>query len=228
MLSTIFILNTLLFCLIFYFGTGRDKRVLYVSILWIFSISTLALYKFFLKTDSTPPRYLVVFLGNVVFVLYVYNILKNKEISNNYIMAIHVFRIPIEVFLFFLYLEKQVPKSMTFIGLNFDILIGVSALIILIATNIFTFQLTKNILLIWNWIGLLFLMNIVVIAVLSAPLPFQQMSFDRPNIAVLSFPYVLLPSYIVPVVFLAHIIAIKHLGIKWSATAHLVDGSATA
>ena len=103
---------------------------------------------------------------------------------------------------------------MTFIGLNFDILIGVSALIILIATNIFTFQLTKNILLIWNWIGLLFLMNIVVIAVLSAPLPFQQMSFDRPNIAVLSFPYVLLPSYIVPVVFLAHIITIKHLGIK--------------
>ncbi len=129
-------------------------------------------------------------------------------------MAIHVFRIPVEVFLFFLYLEEQVPKIMTFMGLNFDILIGVSALIILIATNIFKFRLTKNILLIWNWIGLLFLMNIVVIAVLSAPLPFQQMSFDRPNIAVLSFPYVLLPSYIVPVVFLAHIITIKHLGIK--------------
>jgi hypothetical protein len=100
---------------------------------------------------------------------------------------------------------------MTFNGLNFDIIIGISALILFILIQLFKVNLGKKTLLIWNIIGLLFLMNIVVIAILSAPLPIQQLSFEQPNIAVLSFPYILLPSFIVPIVISTHITSIKQL-----------------
>jgi hypothetical protein len=54
-------------------------------------------------------------------------------------------------------------------------------------------------------------LNIVVNAALSAPVPFQQFAFDQPNIAVLYFPFVWLPGFIVPLVLFAHLAAIQKL-----------------
>jgi hypothetical protein len=61
---------------------------------------------------------------------------------------------------------------------------------------------------VFNLIGLGLLINIVTIAVLSLPTPMQRFGFDRPNIAVLYFPYVLLPTVIVPIVLFAHLAAL--------------------
>jgi hypothetical protein len=72
--------------------------------------------------------------------------------------------------------------------------------------------------LVWNFICLGLLFNIVVHAVLSAPLPFQQLAFDQPNVAILYFPYVWLPAFIVPVVLLSHLVAIRKLIIKTGQT----------
>jgi hypothetical protein len=58
---------------------------------------------------------------------------------------------------------------------------------------------------IWNWICLALLLNIVVRAVLSAPSPIQQFAFDQPNIAILHFPFVFLPGFIVPAVLFCHL-----------------------
>ena len=65
--------------------------------------------------------------------------------------------------------------------------------------------------LLWNFIALVLLINIVVNAVLSAPFPFQQFAFDQPNIAVLYFPFVLLPAFIVPIVLFGHLVSIRQL-----------------
>ncbi|MEM9987092.1 MAG: hypothetical protein AAF804_18515, partial [Bacteroidota bacterium] len=54
----------------------------------------------------------------------------------------------------------------------------------------------------------------VGIAILSAPLPFQQLAFEQPNVAVLRFPYVLLPGVVVPLVLLSHLLSLKYL--LWS------------
>ncbi|HVF96549.1 MAG TPA: hypothetical protein VM871_04480, partial [Flavisolibacter sp.] len=39
-------------------------------------------------------------------------------------------------------------------------------------------------------------------------------AFDQPNIAVLYFPFIWLPSFIVPVVLLSHLVCIRQL-LKW-------------
>jgi hypothetical protein len=70
------------------------------------------------------------------------------------------------------------------------------------------------VLLIWNVVCLGLLVNIVVIAILSVPTAFQQFGFDQPNIAIGQFPYVWLPSVVVPIVLLSHLVIIRSLVLK--------------
>ncbi len=105
---------------------------------------------------------------------------------------------------------KAVPELMTFEGRNFDILSGISAPIVYYLYFI-KGKISKRTLIIWNFICLLLLVNIVVHAILSAPTPFQKMAFDQPNIAVLHSPFHLLPAIVVPLVFLSHLASIRLL-----------------
>jgi hypothetical protein len=68
-----------------------------------------------------------------------------------------------------------------------------------------------RLILIWNILCLGLLINILANALLSAPFPFQQFAFDQPNIAILYFPFNLLPTFVVPLVLLAHLAAIRQL-----------------
>ncbi|MFY7909091.1 MAG: hypothetical protein ACOVO2_06045, partial [Emticicia sp.] len=71
--------------------------------------------------------------------------------------------------------------------------------------------LSHKILLSWNIMCLLLLINIVFNALLASPVPFQQFAFEQPNIAILYFPYNLLPSMVVPLVLFSHLVAIRRL-----------------
>ncbi|WP_208646852.1 hypothetical protein [Pedobacter jejuensis] len=66
-------------------------------------------------------------------------------------------------------------------------------------------------LLVWTFICLGLLLNIVVNAVLSASSPFQQFGFDQPNVTILNFPFSWLPAFIVPLVLFAHLATIRRL-----------------
>ncbi|MDB6080057.1 MAG: putative transrane protein of unknown function, partial [Akkermansiaceae bacterium] len=46
---------------------------------------------------------------------------------------------------------------------------------------------------------------------LSAPFPFQRLALDQPNVAILSFPFIWLPTFIVPVVLFTHLASIRQL-----------------
>jgi len=99
---------------------------------------------------------------------------------------------------------------MTFEGQNFDILSGLTAPIIFYVGFIKK-RIGRKAMLVWNFLCLGLLINIVVIAVLSAPFPFQKLAFDQPNIAVLYFPFVWLPCCIVPLVLFSHVATIRQL-----------------
>jgi len=103
---------------------------------------------------------------------------------------------------------------MTFSGRNFDILAGITAPIIYFVCFRDSAISNRLLLLIWNFISLLLLLNIVINAILSLPFPFQQFAFDQPNIAVLYFPFTWLPSCIVMAVLFSHLIAISRLAKK--------------
>ena len=103
---------------------------------------------------------------------------------------------------------------MTFEGYNFDILSGISAPIIYFAFN----KISKNMLVVWNIICLGLLINIVTIAILSVPTPFQKLGFEQPNLGVTYFPFVWLPGVVVPLVFLSHLASIRKLFIESKRT----------
>ena len=104
----------------------------------------------------------------------------------------------------------MVPELMTFEGRNFDILAGITAPFM----AYFVFEkkkLGRQTLLIWNFICLGLLANIVINALLSAPFPFQQFAFEQPNIAILNFPFSWLPTFVVPMVLFGHLVSIRQL-----------------
>ena len=99
---------------------------------------------------------------------------------------------------------------MTFEGRNFDIVAGITAPLIAYF-GLTKAKLNRQAILIWNFVCLGLLVNIVANALLSAPSPIQKFAFDQPNIAILNFPFIWLPTFIVPVVLFGHLTSIKQL-----------------
>ena len=211
MLTIGFLLITLSAFVLFYLATGRNNTVLLVSILWVTLIGTMALLGFFQDTESLPPRFMLVLLGNIALVSYSYRTLKTNPINEKLLLLIHGMRLPVEIGLYQLFLLGLVPQIMTYAGRNYDIAIGISALLLFLLGITSKTSIGRKLNLTWQSAGLISLLIIVVTAILSAPSPFQVFAFDQPNIAVLRFPFILLPAYIVPTVFLSHLLTLRKL-----------------
>ena len=209
MLSFIFIGITLLSLLLFYYATGKSKRVLLVNILWILVVGVISYSGYFTNTSAKPPRFLVVLLAVISLSVFLLKTVNRTKLNTNLLLAIHTLRLPIELVLSQLFLQKKVPILMTFKGWNFDILIGISAIFLLLYLWYTKNRLSKIFTLIWNILGLILLTAIVIIAVLSSPLPLQILALNQPNIAVLQFPFIYLPACVVPIVFASHLLIIK-------------------
>lgn len=187
---------------LYYLGTGGQMKALPLYLAWSVIIAVLTATGFFQDTASMPPRMLLVMLPAIAFVIYTYRQIDVNRLNPRYLLAIHILRLPIELVLYQLYLKGEVPIIMTFAGWNFDIVIGISAAVLLL--------LRKDPRL-WHIFGLVLLTIIVLTAILSAPSPVQLLAKDRPNVALLEFPYTLLPALIVPLVLLSHLLSLKRM-----------------
>lgn len=125
------------------------------------------------------------------------------------LIGFQAFRIPVEGLLYRLHLEGVIPVQMTFAGLNFDVLSGVSAAAI--AMWAAYREPPRWLVLVWNLLGLALLINIVTIAVLSAPTPFRQFHNEPSNLLPALFPFVWLPAYLVQIAFLGHLLVFRRL-----------------
>lgn len=223
--TIIFGLITLL-TLVFFFvvldnSKGCDYNVNAPNIIialtfWLILQAFLSFYKVYKTNLDTIPPNIVIFgtIPTLIAILIFFFTKKGNKFIDSLplktLTYLHVVRIPVEIMLYMLFMQKAVPSIMTFAGLNFDIFAGLSAP--LIAYYGFTKKtLSNKVLLIWNYISLALLLNIVVLAILSAPTPLQVFGKEQPNIAILNFPYSWLPTFIVPIVFLSHLICIRRL-----------------
>ena len=209
-----FIITTLLTIFLFYKATNNSKTTLVIIFLWILLQATLSLSGFYTITNTFPPRFALLALPAILFIIGLFVSEKGRvyidSLDMKTLTLLHVIRIPVEICLYWLFLHKAIPQLMTFEGRNFDIIAGLTAPLI------FYFGYVKNyigkpILLLWNFICLGLLLNIVVNAILSAPSAFQQFGFEQPNTAIIYFPFVWLPSCVVPLVLFAHLTSIRKL-----------------
>ena len=125
-------------------------------------------------------------------------------------------RVPVELVLYSLFLNNQVPGEMTFAGGNYDIFSGLTAPLIYYY-GFARKQLNRKIIFTWNIISMSLLISVVIHAILATPSSFQQIAFNQPNIAILRFPYALLPAVIVPLVLFSHLVILKRL---WPSIYH--------
>ena len=165
--------------------------------------------------DAMPPR-LVLFGIAPMLVLIIGLFLSAQgqvfidSLPLNLLTYIHIVRIPVEIALLLLARKGFIPDIMTFEGRNYDIVAGITAPLVAYF-GITKGHMNKTMLIGWNLICLALLMNIVVMGVLSAPLPFQQMAFEQPNVAVLIFPFSWLPTVIVPIVLFSHLVSLRQI-----------------
>ena len=96
---------------------------------------------------------------------------------------------------------------MTFEGRNFDILSGLSAIVVavLITRN----KISSSLVIAWNFAGLALLVNIVTIAILSMPTPLRVFMNEPPNTIVSKFPVIWLPALLVPLAYGLHFLSIR-------------------
>ena len=66
----------------------------------------------------------------------------------------------------------------------------------------------------WNIAGLLLLAQVALTGILSAPGPQQLLNRDEPNLAVVTFPYVLVAALFVVSALALHILALRKLALQ--------------
>ena len=188
--------------------------LVFVLPLWIFFQAILSLGGFYQDVSAMPPPMVLTGVAPAVLLIVIYFLFFRTQFIErlplSVLTLVHVVRIPVELVLWWLYQSGQVPRVMTFEGMNFDILSGILAPVVyFIAVR--RGNINRGVLIAYNLLGIVLLANIVTIAVMSLPSPMQQMSFEQPNKAVLFFPYVWLPTIVVPIVLFSHLASLWKL-----------------
>ena len=214
-LIVIFLLTVILTFLLFVNAVKDKATVAIVSVIWLAGTGILSFKGMFQDTSTIPPRLMLVVVPPILFIIILLTTKNGKRFTDRIdlkrLTLVHLVRLPVEFTLFMLYSHKLIPELMTFAGRNFDILSGITAPVIYFICFKNAQVRNRTLLLVWNFICLGLLLNIVINALLAAPFRFQQFAFDQPNIAVLYFPFTWLPAFIVMIVLYSHLAAIRQL-----------------
>jgi hypothetical protein len=160
-----------------------------------------------------PPPLLLLLLGAAALTLGAalspLGTLLARGLPLSVLVGYQAFRIPVELLLHRGYVEGFVPPQMTYVGLNFDVLTGISALAV--AWAVHAGRLGRRGVTLWNALGLLLLANIVTVAVLSAPSPLRVFRNAPANSWVAHAPWVWLPAVLVQAALFGHLLVFRAL-----------------
>jgi hypothetical protein len=138
------------------------------------------------------------------------------EIPQLILVGIQCFRIPVELLLATLATRKLLAIEMTYYGRNFDVLEGITAVILVIWLKRRGEIPLRQVVLVWNLLGLSLVTVVLVHGVLSVPYPSQLLHLSVPTFVIAHFPVVWLLTVLVPLAYLLHLISIKRCLIKIS------------
>ena len=213
-----FLITTLLTVWFFVRACSPPKqKVIALLLIWLLIQGAIGISGFYKQFEAFPPRFPLLLFPPTLLILFLFFSAKgkrfNQSLSLKILTLLHIIRVPVEIILHQLYVEGSIPVLMTYEGINFDILSGITAPIMYYLVFIKQ-KISHRGLLIWNIACLALLINIVTQAILSFPSPFQQFAFEQPNIGIADFPMVWLPCCVVPIVLYAHLVAIQRLSAK--------------
>jgi hypothetical protein len=188
------------------------SRSLLAVAVWIAIVTILALKDFFADFSHLPPRPLFAILLPLPFILIAAFSKTGTELlratPSHWLIYMQTFRIAVEILLWIAFIRALLPVQMTFEGRNFDVLSGILALPAgwAVARNPSGSRLVA---IIYNLVGLLLLINILVIAVLSMPTSLRYFMNEPANTIVAEFPFIYLPAILVLLAYTLHIFSLR-------------------
>jgi hypothetical protein len=124
------------------------------------------------------------------------------------LVGVQGFRLPLELAMHSAYQRGIMPAQMTYGGRNYDILSGIGA--IAVAVALYMGKAGVRTARLWNIVGLLLLVNIVVVAILSTP-RFAMFGELNLNTFVTYPPFVWLPAVEVLAALAGHLVIFRAL-----------------
>lgn len=159
---------------------------------------------------SLPPPIFAVFVlgaGLVVFASSTSIGTALSELPLKWLVGLQSFRLFVELLLHAAVIQGVAPPQMTWTGLNFDVVTGLTAPLLALALHLGVTG--PRVVAVWNVAGLLLLAMVVVVGVLSMPTPVQVLQPD--NTWVVHAPYILLPAVLVWTAVLLHVATFRRL-----------------
>jgi hypothetical protein len=182
-------------------------------LLWVVITGGLASSGLLVHFESFPPPVMRLILP----ALLVTGLLCGSSLGRNWVdrfslaglIGFQAFRLPLELLMHVAAREGVMPPQMTFTGRNFDILTGLLALPLawLVARG----RVGSGAVWAWNVLGLALLVNVVGVAVLSFPGPYRVFLNEPANLWIAYFPFVWLPTVLVPLALAGHLLVARKL-----------------
>ena len=227
MLQACFILLTLLLAIALYLMAVRVslraikdpqkqkrfiQRTAIVLIGWLVYISAASVTGIFAITVFPPRIPLLLVLPAFLFFVYFFTAPRFRNfitlVPPAWPVYFQSFRIVVELLIWGLYMKGIFPRSATFEGHNFDILIGLTAPLMAYFTFVKT-KIGKTLFILWNFAGLLTLGIVVFTIMHHAYLPpFQNSSDNVLAKGFGAFPYTYLAGLFMPVAVFMHILSL--------------------
>ncbi len=197
-------------------GAARKRRAAIFALVlaaWLGASYRIAASGYFLDFDARPPRILFLLAPGLVAAAVLALSSFGRALLDGLPLAsligFQAFRVIVELLLWQLHREGVIPVQMTFEGANYDVLTGLSALLVAgLASRATTPRL---VLWIWNLGGLALLARIVTIAVRSMPGPFFSYVDEPANTIVLHTVFVWIPAFYVLAAWFGHVLVFRAL-----------------
>ncbi|MCC7186659.1 MAG: hypothetical protein IT185_10485 [Acidobacteria bacterium] len=126
-----------------------------------------------------------------------------------HLIAMQVFRLPLELLLYRLYTEGELPVQMTMVGWNFDVVTAALSIVVVVVAR----RQAPPAWLVWLHasVGSLLLATIVFLAVTSTPSAMRLFANEPANTIVAYLPWVWLPLFLVQLALLGHLLVWRAL-----------------
>jgi hypothetical protein len=182
-----------------------------------------------LSFTSRPPTAGVVIAAGIVLAFAVATSRLGSRLATGIPLAtlvgVQAFRFPLELMLHRAYRERLMPVQMSYAGLNFDILTGLSAIVValVLARRPGLIVVAR----VWNAAGIVLLVNILTIAVLSTPTPIRVFHNEPANEWIAHAPWVWLPAVFVVAAIIGHVVVFRRLRYETRVAGAAPSGAVT-
>src|SRR5262245_31487574 len=112
----IFAFTTIVTVSLFSKAANTSKRVLFILALCLIIQSVVSLTGVYTITNHLPPRFVLTIWPPLIFIILLFILRRGRKfldsLNPEMLSYLHTIRIPVEIVLFWLFLQKQIPELM--------------------------------------------------------------------------------------------------------------------